>query len=130
MICKLGSGRLCAASETADDKLVATAVGVEVWAIFIVVAGGKRRISSESWSLRRCTVKSRHFGMAAWVGTGIRSFGLPNMRDVFVYMHFDWNIGVGAVAGAVSMLVALAEILLTIERDGGTFSDGFDGPSV
>lgn len=62
--------------------------------------------------------------------TGIRSLGLPNIRDVFVYMHFDWNKGAGAVDGAESMLVALAEILLTIERDGGIFSGGFGAPSV
>lgn len=128
VICRFGSGRLCAANETGDDKLAA--VG-DVWAFFMVVAGGKRRTSIGSWALRRCTVKSRHFGLAACVGTGIRSLGLPNMREVFVYMHFDWNIGAGAVAGAESMLVALAEMLLTIERGGGTLSvGGFAEPSV
>lgn len=129
MICKLGSGRLCVDSETDDDIFVLAAVGDDVRALLIVVADGKRNISSESCASRRVTVKSRHFEWATCVGTGIRSFGLPNIRLVFVYMHFDWNMGVGAVTGAESMLVALVDMLLTIERVGGTFSGTFDGPS-
>lgn len=130
MICKFGSGRLCEVSGIDDEKFVVAVVGDDVCAFFMVVAGGKRRISSESCAPRRCTVKSRHFEWVVYVVTGIRSLGLPNMREVFVYMHFDWNMGVGAVTGAVSILVALAEMLLIIERVGGTFSDSVDGFSV
>lgn len=97
VICKFGSGKFAAPNDMGDT------VGMDVCVFRMVVARGKRSISKESGVLRRCTLKSRHLAFVVLVGAGMRCLGLPKMSDVFVYMHIDWNIGVGNGGGAESI---------------------------
>lgn len=122
VICKFGSVIFWAAN--AADGNVSAVAGIEC-AFCIVVDCGKRKPIGSVGS-HFSTVKSMQLYSVAWAGNGIKSFGLPKMRVVRLYIHCDWNFGSGtSFCGPViscALILAFDFIFAIFIDDGGTFS--------
>lgn len=86
VICRFGSVIFCAAI-AADGNVVSADTGDEC-AFCIVVYWGKRSTIGSDGS-NFSNVKSMQLYSVACVGKGIKSLGLPKIRDVRLYMHSD-----------------------------------------